>query len=136
MDPWQEIQQLTGKSVPQWAKDGCIGPKLVHVPAGRTLYGAGSIAKLTMEWGAFEESDLDWYLCGNQLKAEWYLQAQTPPIPIYEYRITLATPTPAVMSKVADQPGAAARVGPMKFQYYNPAGFGRPVRGKLLGNLS
>lgn len=136
MDPWHEIERITGRPVPHWAREGCIGPKLVQIPVGRRLYGAGSELKATMEWGAFEELDLDWYLAGNQLVAEWYLKARTPPISIYEYQVRVEVPTHAVMSKVADQPGAPGRVGPMKFQYYNPAGLGDPIRGRVLGYLS
>jgi len=135
-DPWAEISELTGRKVPQSARAGCVAPRIVTVPAGRTLYAAGRALKRTMEWGAFEESTRDWYLHGNQLDPEWYGVALGTWVSIYEYSVTLVQPTPAVMSKVADQPGAAPRVGPPKFQYYNPAGFGAPVLGRVLGHLT
>jgi len=134
-DPWRQIEVLTGQEVPDWAKEGCVAPKLVVVPAGRALYAAGTAAKRTMEWGAFEELDADWYLRGNQLDLDWYVRSTMERIPIYEYAVVLAAPTPAIMSKVADQPGSPARRGPSKFQYFNPAGLGTPQRRRLLGYL-
>jgi hypothetical protein len=58
---------------------------------------------------------------------------RTERVAIYEYEVVLTEPTPAVMSKVADQRGAPVRQGPPKFQYYAPAGLGVPVRRRLLG---
>ncbi len=134
MDPWTEISRLTGRAVPPHVKIACAGPKLVTVPAGRVLHSAGPMSKTSMVWGAFEELDADWYGRGNQLDPSWYATHGTAPVAIYEYHVTLTSPTPAVMSKVADQPGAPLRIGPPKFQYYNPAGFGTPARGRLLGH--
>jgi len=133
MNPWTEIIRLPGHTVPDWVKEAFLGPKLVRVPAGRTLYAAGPPDKTTMRWGAFEEQDADWYQRGNQLDSEWYTRDTDQPVPIYEYSITLTEATPAVMGKVSDQPGAPSQIGPAKFQYYNPAGFGRPIRGRFLG---
>jgi hypothetical protein len=133
MDPWTEITQLTGYPVPLKVKSACTGPRIVIIPAGRILHAAGPAGKPTMVWGAFEEMDAEWYSRGNQLDPSWYTPPGTAPVPIYEYYITLTKPTPAVMSKVADQPGAATRIGPPKFQFYNPSGFGPPLQGRLLG---
>jgi hypothetical protein len=133
MDPWTEIVQLTGVTVHPSVIAACMEPKLVTVPAGRILYAAGPMGKTSMLWGAFEELDADWYRRGNQLDPSWYGQGNEP-VAIYEYRVTLARPIPAIMSKVADQPGVLPRIGPPKFQYFNPAGFGRPIRGRLLGH--
>ena len=134
-DAWQEIEKVTGKKVPEWAKEGCENPKIVTIPAGRTLYGAGTKTKHSMEWGAFEELDADWYLQGNQLNPDWYTGGLSDGIELYEYHVKITEPTPAVMSKVRDQSGAPMRIGPQKFQYYNPSGLGRPIRGKFLGEL-
>jgi len=87
-----------------------------------------------MRWGGFEELDADWYERGNQLEQDWYTISAADPVEIYEYHTTIGRQTPAVMGKVADQPGAAPRIGPPKFQYYNPTGLGRPERGRLLGH--
>ena len=134
-DPWRQIEALTGRVVPDWAKEGCVGSKLVVIPAGRTLYAAGTASKLAMEWGAFEEFDAGWYLRGNQLDPRWYGRSATERVPIYEYEVVIVAATPAVMSKVADQPGAPGRRGPSKFQYFSPAGLGTPRRRRLLGYL-
>ncbi|OGG56089.1 MAG: hypothetical protein A3F84_01365 [Candidatus Handelsmanbacteria bacterium RIFCSPLOWO2_12_FULL_64_10] len=88
-----------------------------------------------MEWGAFEENDIGWYLQGNQLDPNWYLSTRTERIALYEYVVVLQEPTLVVMSKVAAQPGAPARVEPSKFQYYTPVGLGKPTRIRLLGYL-
>lgn len=133
-DPWFEIERITGEPIPDWVKEAFLGPKLVHIPAGRTLYAAGPLGKTMMRWGGFEELDDDWYERGNQLDRDWYTSDSTGRIAIYEYSITTARPTPAIMGKVADQPGASKRIGPAKFQYYSPIGLGEPKRGRLLGN--
>ncbi len=133
MDPWIEITRLTGRPVPPHVKAACAWPKIVTIPVGRVLHAAGPADKDSMVWGAFEELDADWYRRGNQLDPSWYARHGTATASIFEYHVVLTKPTPAVMSKVVDQPGAAARIGPLKFQYYNPAGFGPPVRGRLLG---
>jgi hypothetical protein len=134
-DPWERIEAVTGWAIPASAKHGCIGPKLVTIPAGRALYAAGTAAKDTMHWGAFEELDAEWYLQGNQLDPNWYVCRPAERVAIYEYEVVLTEPTLAVMSKVADQSGAPGRKGPAKFQYYNPAGFGALVQRRLLGYL-
>lgn len=134
-DPWEHIGKITGKKVPEWAKKGCRDPKIVTIPVGRKLYGAGPETKHTMEWGAFEELDSDWYLRGNQLNPHWYIKGSADKVAVFKYSVTIKEPTPAVMSKVVDQPAAPRRVGPQKFQYYNPAGVGKPIRGRFLGYL-
>ena len=133
MDPFVEIERLTGFAVPQNVIAACVAPKLVHIPAGRVLYAAGPAGKPSMQWGAFEEGDLEWYQRGNQLDPTWYRQPGLPPVDMYEFSVTLTASAPAVMSKVADLTGLAPRIGPSKFQYYNPAGLGLPQRGRLLG---
>jgi hypothetical protein len=132
-DPWQQIEALTNQTVPDEVRAACVAPKLVKIPAGRLLYAAGTVAKESMQWGAFEELDVGWYLQGNQLDPAWYRNAER--IAIYEYEVVLTEETPAIMSKVADQPNAPPRVGPAKYQFYSPAGLGRPVRKRLLGYL-
>ena len=134
-DPWAQIESLTGLTVPTWVKTGCIVPKLVRIPAGRELFAAGPASKQSMEWGAFEELDVEWYLRGNQLDPSWYQAAEDGSVAIYQFAVVIASPTPAVMSKVADQPGAPPRLGPPKYQYYSPAGLGNPVKKHLLGHL-
>jgi hypothetical protein len=134
MDPFVEIESLTGLAVPLNVIAACIGPKLVHIPAGRVLYSAGPFDKPSMQWGAFEEGDLEWYQRGNQLDPTWYRRPGLPAAEMYEFSITLSAPVPAVMSKVADIAGVAPRLGPSKFQYYNPAGLGVPARGRVLGS--
>ena len=88
-----------------------------------------------MEWGAFDENDIAWYLQGNQLDPHWYLGELTERILLYEFVVVLDEPTLAIMSKVAAQPGAPARAEPSKFQYYTPLGLGPPTRLRLLGYL-
>ena len=134
-DPWGEIQAATGWTIPASVRLGCEAPKLVNVPPGRELYAAGPSTKVRMDWGAFEENDIGWYLQGNQLDPSWYLGTRTERIALYEYRAVLEEPTLAVMSKVAPQPGAPARAEPSKFQFYRPVGFSKPVRIRLLGYL-
>ena len=134
-DPWQQIEALTRQTVPTWVRQGCLAPKLITIPAGRALYAAGPAIKQTMQWGAFEELDVEWYLQGNQLDPSWYGADRRERVAIYEYEIVLTQPTPAVISKVADQRGALARQGPPKFQFYTPAGLGSPLRKRLLGYL-
>lgn len=116
-------------------RQGCAAPKLVTIPAGRELYAAGQTTKERMEWGAFDENDIGWYLQGNQLDPTWYLGKRTERTPLYEYVVVLHEPTVAIMSKVAAQPGAPARAEPSKFQFYSPVGLGKPTRGRLLGYL-
>jgi hypothetical protein len=135
MDAWTIIEQATGWSIPSWVRQGCVGPKLVTIPAGRELYAAGPATKERMEWGAFDENDIGWYLQGNQLDPSWYLGKRTERVPLYEYVVVLHEPTLSIMSKVAAQPGAPARAEPSKFQYYTPVGFGKPTRLRLLGYL-
>ena len=134
MDPFVEIAKLTGRAVSPDVMNACIGPKLVIVPAGRVLYSAGQLDKPMMAWGAFEEGDLEWYQRGNQLDPTWYRRSPGPAVPMYEYTAALTKDVPAVMSKVADIAGVASRIGPSKFQYYNPAGFTPFRRGRLLGS--
>jgi PIN domain len=134
-DAWQQIEALTQRTVPSYARQGCVAPKLVTIPAGRALYSAGLATKQMMEWGAYEEHDIEWYFVGNQLDPDWYVATQAERVAIYEYEVVLDNPTPAIMSKVADQPGAPPAQGPAKFQYYTPAGLGPPVRKRLLGYL-
>lgn len=133
MDPFVEIERLTGLAVPPTVIAACIGPKLVHIPPGRVLYAAGPDGKPSMQWGAFEEGDLEWYQRGNQLDPTWYRARGLAPVQMYEYSVTISATMPAVMSKVADLSGLSPRIGPSKFQYYNPAGLGAPVRGRSLG---
>jgi hypothetical protein len=133
MDPWIEITRLTGCPVLPNVKSCCFGAKLVTIPSGRVLYAAGKDGKKTMFWGAFEEMNEDWYSRGNQLDHDWYKQPGKAPVPIFEYHVNIIKQTLAVMSKVMDQPGVAPRIGPPKFQYYNPAGFGLPIKGRKLG---
>jgi hypothetical protein len=135
MDDWATIEAATGWSIPSWVRQGCVGPKLVTIPPGRELYAAGPADKKRMEWGAFEENDIGWYLQGNQLNPSWFLGKRTERIPLYEYMVVLHEPTVAIMSKVAAQAGAPARAEPSKFQYYTPVGFGKPTRLRLLGYL-
>ncbi|HXD32966.1 MAG TPA: hypothetical protein VN643_17715 [Pyrinomonadaceae bacterium] len=135
VDPWSQIEADTGWTIPASARQGCEAPKLVTIPAGRELYASGPSTKVRMEWGAFEENDIGWYLQGNQLDPSWYLDTRTQRIPMYEYVVTLETPTLAVMSKVAAQSGAPLRAEPSKFQYYTPVGLGTPKRVRLLGHL-
>lgn len=135
MDAWANIEAATGWTIPASVRRGCVAPKLVTIPAGRVLYAAGSSTKERMEWGAFEENDIGWYLQGNQLDPSWYLGTRTDPIALHEYVVVLQEPTLAVMSKVAAQPGAPARAEPSKFQYYTPVGLGKPTRLRLLGRL-
>jgi hypothetical protein len=99
VDAWTTIEAATGWSIPDWVRQGCVGPKLVTIPEGRELYAAGPAAKERMEWGAFEENDIGWYLQGNQLDPDWYLGERTERIPLYEYVVVLGEPTLAVMSK-------------------------------------
>lgn len=135
MDAWSHIEAATGWTIPAWVRQGCDAPKLLTIPAGRELYAAGPSTKERMEWGAFEENDIGWYLQGNQLDPNWYLSTRTERIALYEYVVVLQEPTLVVMSKVAAQPGAPARVEPSKFQYYTPVGLGKPTRIRLLGYL-
>ena len=135
MDEWKNIEAATGWSIPNWVRQGCVAPKLVTIPAGRELYAAGPANKERMEWGAFDENDIGWYLQGNQLDPSWYSGKVTDRIPLYEYVVMLQKPTAAIMSKVAAQPGAPARAEPSKFQYYTPVGLGKPTRVRLLGYL-
>ena len=135
MDAWAKIEALTGWKIPDWVRQGCVAPKLVTIPAGRELYAAGPPTKERMEWGAFDENDMGWYLQGNQLDPTWYLGKRTERIALYAYVVVLSEPTVAVMSKVAAQPGAPARAEPSKFQYYTPVGLGKPTRVRLLGHL-
>src|SRR5690242_11781224 len=123
MDPFVEIARLTGCAVSPDVMNACIGPKLVRLPAGRVLFSAGPVDKPMMPWGAFEEGDLEWYQRGNQLDPTWYRRPPGPPVAMYEYTAAIMKETPAVMSKVSDLAGIAPRIGPSKFQYYNPAGF-------------
>jgi hypothetical protein len=132
---WANIEAATGWGIPDWARQGCVGPKLVTIPAGRELFAAGPENKERMDWGAFEENDLGWYLQGNQLDPGWYLGSRTERIPLYEYSVVLHEPTRAIMSKVATQTGAPSRAEPSKFQYYSPVGLGRPIRLRLLAYL-
>ena len=74
MGTWASIEAATGWSIPGWVRQACIGPKLVTIPAGRELYAAGPAGKERMEWGAFDENDLGWYLQGNQLDPGWYVR--------------------------------------------------------------
>ena len=135
MDPFVEIARLTGGKVLPDVLSACIAPKLVWMPAGRVLYSAGPLNKPTMQWGAFEEGDLEWYQRGNQLDATWYRRPGTPPVEMFEFTVEIPADVqvPAVMSKVADIGGVAARIGPSKFQYFNPAGFAPMRRGRCLG---
>jgi hypothetical protein len=135
MNEWSQIEALTGWVIPESARLGCHAPKVVTIPAGRELYAAGPSTKERMDWGAFEENDIGWYLQGNQLDPTWYLGTRTQRIALYEYVVTLKEPTLAVMSKVAAQSGAPTRAEPIKFQYYRPIGFGKPTRLRLLGYL-
>jgi len=132
---WVNIEAATGWTIPPSVRQACIGPKLVTIPAGLELFAGGPAEKNRMEWGAFAENDIGWYLHGNQLEAGWYLGNRTERVPFYEYTIVLDEPTVAIMSKVATQPGASTRAEPAKFQYYSPVGFGKPLRLRLLGHL-
>jgi hypothetical protein len=116
-------------------RKACVGPKLVTIPSGRELFAAGPAGKDRMEWGAFEENDIGWYLQGNQLDPGWYSGGRTGCTPLYEYAAVLEHPTVAIMSKVAAQARAPARAEPSKFQFYTPVGFGQPRRVRLLGYL-
>jgi len=137
MDPWTEIARITGCRVPPDVKAACEGEKLVTVPAGRELFAAGPLEKQwqkpPMVWGAFEEMDADWYRRGNQLDPSWYGARRGSPVLIYEYRVDIEKPTPAVMSYVKNLGGAISPAWPRKFQYYNPAGFRVPKLGRFLG---
>lgn len=135
MNAWASIEAATGWTIPEWVCQGCVGPKLVTIPAGRELFAAGPANKERMDWGAFEENDIGWYLQGNQLDPSWYLSGRTERIPLYEYGVVLQEPTRAIMSKVAPQGGAPSRAEPSKFQYYSPVGLGVPTRLRLLGHL-
>jgi len=135
MDDWASIEAATGWSIPENVRQGCVGPKVVTIPAGRELYAAGPSNKERMNWGAFEEYDLGWYLQGNQLDPSWYLGNRAVRIALYEYSVVLREPTRAIMSKVAVQVGAPSRVEPFKFQYFTPVGLGKPTRVRLLGYL-
>lgn len=135
MDEWTTVEAITGWKIPVWARQGCIAPRVVTIPIGRELYAVGPTAKERMEWGAFEENDIGWYLQGNQLDPAWYLGNRTERIALYEYRIIIEVPTLAIMSKVAPQQGAPTQEGPSKFQFYSPLGLGTPKRGNLLGFL-
>lgn len=135
MDPWLPIEAATGWKIPEWVRQACTGPKLVTIPSGRELFAAGTENKEQMDWGAFEENDIGWYLQGNQLDPAWYVGKHAARMPIYEYRVLLHEPTRAVMSKVATQAGAPVRSEPAKFQYYSPVGFGKPTRTRLLGHF-
>ena len=135
MDEWTEIEERTGWSIPLCVRQGCIAPKAVTIPVGRELYAAGPAGKEKMEWGAFEENDIGWYLQGNQLDPAWYLKGHAERTALFEYSILIEEPTQAVMSKVALQPGAPERDEPSKFQLYSPLGLGKPKRGRLLAYL-
>ena len=77
VNPWMQIERLTAQTVPEWVKQAFVGPKLVTVPTGRSLYAVGPSDKTAMRWGAFEELDADWYDSGNQLDPDWlYRQHQ------------------------------------------------------------
>ena len=134
-DDWAAVEAATGWAIPAWVRSGCVAPKVVTIPAGRELYAAGPSNKDRMEWGAFEENDIGWYLQGNQLDPIWYTAKRTDRTALYEYHVALRTPTVAVMSKVASQSGAPLRGEPSKFQFYSPLGLGKPTRGRLLGYL-
>jgi hypothetical protein len=101
MDDWASIEAATGWSIPENVRQGCVGPKVVTIPTGRELYAAGPSNKERMNWGAFEENDLGWYLQGNQLDPSWYLSNRAERIALYEYSVVLREPTRAIMSKVA-----------------------------------
>jgi len=134
-DDWAAVEVATGWAIPAWVRAGCVAPKIVTIPPGRELYAAGPFNKERMEWGAFEENDIGWYLQGNQLDPIWYTGNRTDRTALYEYHLVLETPTLAVMSKVAPQPGAPARSEPSKFQFYSPVGLGTPTRCRMLGYL-
>jgi hypothetical protein len=134
-DPWAQIEAASDWAISASVRQGCEAPKLVTIPAGRELYAAGPATKVKMEWGAFEENDIGWYLQGNQLDPNWYLNARTERMALYEYMVALETPTLAVMSKVASQTGAPMRAEPSKFQFYTPLGLGKPTCTRLLGHL-
>ena len=133
METWAAIEAETGWSISAAVREACVGPKLVTIPVGRALYAAGPATKSAMDWGAFEENDIGWYLQGNQLDPRWYLRGDR--VPLYEFTVVVTQPTRAVMSKVATQSGAPDRDEPSKFQFYSPVGLGTPVRGRLLGYL-
>ncbi|MGH7824990.1 MAG: hypothetical protein ACREQ7_07415 [Candidatus Binatia bacterium] len=117
-------------------------PKRVEIPAGTELKAAAPAdPKYIPKWGAFEELDMDWYYRGNQIAPGW--REVTEPLPIYEYTIRVEEKTPAVMSRVADQSQNAkapapprAPDEPPKFQYWNPAGLGKPEQGRLIGYIN
>jgi hypothetical protein len=135
MNAWASIEAATGWIIPAWVRQGCVGPQLVTIPAGRELFAAGPAHMERMDWGAFEEHDIGWSLQGNQLDPGWYVGGRTERMPLYEYRVVLQEPTRAIMSKVATQGGAPSRAEPSEFQYYSPVGLGVPTRLRLLGYL-
>jgi hypothetical protein len=135
VDAWTSIEASTGWSIPEWVRKACVGPKLVTLPSGRELFAAGPAGKDRMEWGAFEENDIGWYLQGNQLDSSWYSGGRAERTPLYEYAVVLEHPTVAIMSKVGAQVGAPARAEPSKFQFYTPVGLGQPKPVRLLGYL-
>jgi len=144
-DVWERIEKATGVSVSNDEIKAFVSspePKFVQIPTGRTLYAAGNDSKRDMKWGAFQELDTDWYQQGNQLAADWYKDREmlNKIVPMFEYSVTLKEPVSAVMGYVGDQMGAPkSLVKPdskkplRKFQFFNPTGLGKSVRGRLLG---
>lgn len=63
--PWLAIETATGWKIPGWVRQACTGPKPVTIPAGRELFAAGAENKERMEWGAFEENNIGWYVRGK-----------------------------------------------------------------------
>lgn len=141
----EKIEKATGVSASNDEIKAFVSspePKFVQIPTGRTLYAAGNDSKRDMKWGAFQELDTDWYQQGNQLAADWYKDREmlNKIVPMFEYSVTLKEPVSAVMGYVGDQMGAPkSLVKPdskkplRKFQFFNPTGLGKSVRGRLLG---
>ena len=133
-DVLEELAAKTGGKLDPYAAGGGTGWKLVTVPGGTRLYGAGGPDKSTMKWGGFEEQSLAEYVPENQWSPEFAGGSGEAETPIYEYHVDIQADTLAGMSKVATEPKAGMPLpSPSKFQYYNPAGFGTPVRGRMLG---
>jgi RHS repeat-associated protein len=122
-----KIEQATGTTIPikplEDAMKGGHGWVFTELPAGTVLEAFGVEGKTSFRWAAqVPEENLAMGATGNQLDLwKWYSNAERS-TDVYRYTIVLEKPAPVAMSKVVQQPGVPAIIGPSKFQYYNPLG--------------
>jgi hypothetical protein len=137
----EEIERLSGARIRDPSQVAAAGTdaKVVWLPEGTVLEAYGP-AKTRFQWSArVPEENLAMGAAQNQLNLWAWYGREGRSIDLYRYTFKLDRPMPAVMSKIAPQPGIrGTTVGPPKFQYYNPAGFenyGRLGGKVLVGRL-